>query len=71
MLLGRLVQVHLRHGTVGVYWKCELHTCVFDCATLAGNNKMFAVIKLICVHFFYFLQCLAFRAEITILEVGE
>ena len=24
---------------------------------------MFAVIKFICVHFFYLLQCLAFRAE--------
>ena len=36
---------------------------VFDCATLSGNNKMFAVIKFVCVHFFYFLQCLAFRAE--------
>ena len=36
--------------------------CVLDCATLSGN-KMLAVIKLICVHFFYILQCLAFRAE--------
>ena len=64
MLLGRLVQAHLRHGTVGVYWKHELHTAVFDCATLHGNINMFAVYQIhLCLIFSLSFIFNAFRAE--------